>query len=223
MTIERFRFDFHHRYCYLSSSLMRIWLVTSTLYLCMFDCLWQPISSQVLICLHTPRITLKPVFHFARIVPKRTGEHAQIEKRFINPRHFQLPGVFVWKPRRLRWTFYFCVSTFYFCVSTFYFSVSTFYFCVSTFYFFSTSYFCVSTFYFCVSTFYFCVSTFYFWVATFYFCVSTFYFCVSTFYFCVRFSFKIFVENHFCNLHKMFIDSFWNKFSGEHRPCCIAG
>jgi hypothetical protein len=29
---------------------------------------------------------LKPVFHFARIVPKRTGEHAQIEKRFINPR-----------------------------------------------------------------------------------------------------------------------------------------
>jgi hypothetical protein len=32
------------------------------------------------------RIALKPVFHFARIVPKRTGEHAQIEKRFINPR-----------------------------------------------------------------------------------------------------------------------------------------
>jgi hypothetical protein len=29
---------------------------------------------------------LKPVFHFTRIVPKRTGEHAQIEKRFINPR-----------------------------------------------------------------------------------------------------------------------------------------
>jgi hypothetical protein len=28
----------------------------------------------------------KPIFHFARIVPKRTGEHAQIEKRFINPR-----------------------------------------------------------------------------------------------------------------------------------------
>ena len=32
------------------------------------------------------RFELKPVFHFARIVPKRTGEHAQIEKRFINPR-----------------------------------------------------------------------------------------------------------------------------------------
>jgi hypothetical protein len=29
---------------------------------------------------------VKPVFHFARIVPKRTGEHAQIENRFINPR-----------------------------------------------------------------------------------------------------------------------------------------
>jgi hypothetical protein len=28
----------------------------------------------------------KPVFHFARIVAKRIGEHAQIEKRFINPR-----------------------------------------------------------------------------------------------------------------------------------------
>jgi hypothetical protein len=28
---------------------------------------------------------VKPVFHFTRIVPKRTGEHAQIEKRFINP------------------------------------------------------------------------------------------------------------------------------------------
>ena len=31
-------------------------------------------------------MALKPVFHFARIVAKRTGEHAQIEKRFINPR-----------------------------------------------------------------------------------------------------------------------------------------
>jgi hypothetical protein len=31
-------------------------------------------------------LCLKPVFHFARIVAKRTGEHAQIEKRFINPR-----------------------------------------------------------------------------------------------------------------------------------------
>jgi hypothetical protein len=30
--------------------------------------------------------SIKPVFHFARIVPKRTGEHAQIEKRFIKPR-----------------------------------------------------------------------------------------------------------------------------------------
>ena len=30
--------------------------------------------------------SFKPVFHFARTVPKRTGEHAQIEKRFINPR-----------------------------------------------------------------------------------------------------------------------------------------
>jgi hypothetical protein len=29
---------------------------------------------------------LKPVFHFARIVAKRTGEHEQIEKRFITPR-----------------------------------------------------------------------------------------------------------------------------------------
>jgi hypothetical protein len=26
-------------------------------------------------------IYVKPVFHFARIVPKHTGEHAQIEKR----------------------------------------------------------------------------------------------------------------------------------------------
>jgi hypothetical protein len=32
------------------------------------------------------QIILKPVFHSARIVPKRTGEHVQIEKRFINPR-----------------------------------------------------------------------------------------------------------------------------------------
>jgi hypothetical protein len=30
--------------------------------------------------------SVNPVFHFARIVPKRTGEHAQIENRFINPR-----------------------------------------------------------------------------------------------------------------------------------------
>ena len=30
--------------------------------------------------------TIKPVFHFARTVSKRTGEHAKIEKRFINPR-----------------------------------------------------------------------------------------------------------------------------------------
>ena len=33
-----------------------------------------------------PKRLLKLVFHFARIVPKRIGEHAQIEKRFINPR-----------------------------------------------------------------------------------------------------------------------------------------
>jgi hypothetical protein len=38
-------------------------------------------SLYVVVWLH-----LKPVFHFARIVPKRTGEHAQIEKMFINPR-----------------------------------------------------------------------------------------------------------------------------------------
>ena len=31
-------------------------------------------------------LEIKPVFHFARIVAKRTGEHAQIEKRLINPR-----------------------------------------------------------------------------------------------------------------------------------------
>jgi hypothetical protein len=30
--------------------------------------------------------SLKPVFHFASIVAKRTGEHAQIEKRFVKPR-----------------------------------------------------------------------------------------------------------------------------------------
>ena len=29
---------------------------------------------------------VKPVFHFARIVAKRTGEHAQIEKGFLNLR-----------------------------------------------------------------------------------------------------------------------------------------
>jgi hypothetical protein len=34
----------------------------------------------------TTLVILKPVFHFARIVAKRTGEHAQIEKRFIKPR-----------------------------------------------------------------------------------------------------------------------------------------
>jgi hypothetical protein len=33
-------------------------------------------------------VGIKTVFHFARIVQKRTGEHAQIEKRFINPRTF---------------------------------------------------------------------------------------------------------------------------------------
>jgi hypothetical protein len=38
-------------------------------------------------------LPVKPVFHFARIVPKRAGEHAQIEKRFINP----LPGVFAYQ------------------------------------------------------------------------------------------------------------------------------
>jgi hypothetical protein len=31
-------------------------------------------------------LSLKPAFHFAHIVAKRTGEHAQIEKRFIKPR-----------------------------------------------------------------------------------------------------------------------------------------
>ena len=40
------------------------------------------------------KFELKPVFHFARIVPKRTGEHAQIEKRFIN---HVLPGVFAYQ------------------------------------------------------------------------------------------------------------------------------
>jgi hypothetical protein len=29
---------------------------------------------------------VKPVFHFARIVAKGTGEHAQIEKSFLNLR-----------------------------------------------------------------------------------------------------------------------------------------
>jgi hypothetical protein len=42
-------------------------------------------------------IGLKPVFHFARIVPKRTGEHAQIEKRFI--KHV-LPGVFAYQNKK---------------------------------------------------------------------------------------------------------------------------
>ena len=32
------------------------------------------------------RLTTKPVFPFNRTVPKRPGEHAQIEKKFINPR-----------------------------------------------------------------------------------------------------------------------------------------
>ena len=32
------------------------------------------------------KVRVKLVFHFARTVPKRTGEHAQIEKRLINPR-----------------------------------------------------------------------------------------------------------------------------------------
>ena len=41
---------------------------------------------------------LKPVFHFARIVAKRTGEHAQIEKRFINPR--TSPGVFAYQNKK---------------------------------------------------------------------------------------------------------------------------
>jgi hypothetical protein len=45
------------------------------------------------------QIILKPVFHFARIVPKRTGEHAQIEKRFINPRTV-LPGVFAYQNKK---------------------------------------------------------------------------------------------------------------------------
>jgi hypothetical protein len=38
---------------------------------------------------HKPQ-RLKPVFHFARIVPKRTGEHAQIEKRFINKKYIKI-------------------------------------------------------------------------------------------------------------------------------------
>ena len=41
---------------------------------------------------------VKPVFHFARIVPKRTGEHAQIEKRFIN---HVLPGVFAYQNKKI--------------------------------------------------------------------------------------------------------------------------
>jgi hypothetical protein len=40
---------------------------------------------------------LKPVFHFARIVAKRTGEHAQIDKRFIN---HVLPGVFAYQNKK---------------------------------------------------------------------------------------------------------------------------
>jgi hypothetical protein len=44
---------------------------------------WVPFSLRTH---HTYVKRVKPVFHFARIVAKRTGEHAQIEKRFINPR-----------------------------------------------------------------------------------------------------------------------------------------
>ena len=40
----------------------------------------------VLKCSDYPDFRVKPVFHFNRTVPKPTGEHAQIEKRFINPR-----------------------------------------------------------------------------------------------------------------------------------------
>jgi hypothetical protein len=35
---------------------------------------------------NTSYVRVKPVFHLARIVAKRTGEHAQIEKRFLNLR-----------------------------------------------------------------------------------------------------------------------------------------
>jgi hypothetical protein len=59
-----------------------------------FNCCCMLVSSRIAKQL----IFFKPVFHFNRTVPKRTenvpkrtGEHAQIEKRFIN---HVLPGVF---------------------------------------------------------------------------------------------------------------------------------
>ena len=46
----------------------------------------MPLVSQLIFSFFGGGGRLKPVFHFNRTVPKRTGEHAQIEKGFINPR-----------------------------------------------------------------------------------------------------------------------------------------
>ena len=50
------------------------------------DTLYKNTMSSITVTVHK----LMPGFHFARIVPKRTGEHAQIEKRFINPAYFRV-------------------------------------------------------------------------------------------------------------------------------------
>jgi hypothetical protein len=56
--------------------------MTLTAYIFKYHLIKAESARLVVVC----KRTLKPVFHIARIVAKHIGEHAQIEKRFINPR-----------------------------------------------------------------------------------------------------------------------------------------
>jgi hypothetical protein len=57
-------------------------------------------SHLIVFMAYIENVTLKAAFHFALTIPKRTGEHAQIEYRVINSRTSGLFHVTKWKVRR---------------------------------------------------------------------------------------------------------------------------